>query len=59
MFTELLQIEIWRKKLESAGYRVLSEAWEPSRSEPERERDDWRERRRDRSSNPGGLPLPP
>ena len=29
MFTELLQAEMWRKKLESAGYRVVPEAWPP------------------------------
>ena len=38
MFTELLQAEVWRKKLESAGFRVLPEPWEPSRA-PHRVRD--------------------
>lgn len=33
MFTELLQAEIWRKKLEAAGYRVVTEVWQPSRDE--------------------------
>ena len=29
MFTELLQAEVWRKRLESAGFRVILEPWEP------------------------------
>lgn len=59
MFTELLQIEIWRKKLENAGYRVIAEAWEPDRHEPHL--DDWRERRerRERTTNPQFPPSSP
>jgi hypothetical protein len=44
MFTELLQAELWRKKLEAAGYRVLPEAWPP--------RDEFRD-------GPPPLKLPP
>ena len=37
MFTELLQAEVWRKKLEAAGFRVLPEAWErPKPAKPVR-----------------------
>jgi len=31
MFTELLQAEVWRKRLEAAGYRVILEPWERPR----------------------------
>ncbi len=33
MFTELLQAEIWRKRLEEAGYRVVPEKWQPGAAE--------------------------
>ncbi len=52
MFTELLQAEVWRKKLEAAGFRVILEPWEPPRYPSPTERD-----RRDRPTRP--TPAPP
>jgi hypothetical protein len=40
MFTEMLQAEIWRKRLEAAGFRVLNEAWVPPGDEARRDEHD-------------------
>jgi hypothetical protein len=55
MFTELLQAEVWRKRLETAGYRVILEPWDaPRPTQPPPERD-----RRDRVSQPMQAPAAP
>lgn len=55
MFTELLQAEVWRKKLEAAGYRVIPDAWERNPPEPIRESRE----RTTRSTTPPAMPMPP
>lgn len=53
MFTELLQAEIWRKKLEAAGFKVLPEAWPPQRDSQTPSRDE-----RERTTLPGIASAP-
>jgi hypothetical protein len=52
MFTELLQAEVWRKRLEAAGYRVILEPWERPRPRLLADRE-----RFDRATMP--TPAPP
>lgn len=54
MFTELLQAEVWRKRLEASGYRVILEPWERPRPRIVAERE-----RFDRAMRPTPAPAPP
>jgi hypothetical protein len=38
MFTELLQAEVWRKKLENSGYRVILEPWLATKEQKDKEK---------------------